>query len=84
MFALHFVSPVLPNGCAVLGEVGKAVPISPQRTAAIRAVGDDGAEVDVVGSAGETVKFAFASKAAAVSVVTATIGDGGTATVRYG
>ena len=81
MFALHFVSPVLPNGCAVLGEVSKAVPVSPQRTTAIRVVGD-GMEVDIVGSAGEAVRFAFMSKAGAVSVSTTTIGDGGTAIVR--
>ena len=80
MFALHYVSPVLPNGCAVLGEVGKAVPVSPQRTTSIRAVGG-GAEVGVVGTAGETVRFAFASRAGAVSVAAATIGESGTANV---
>ena len=83
IFELWYLSPVLPNGCAVLGEVGKAVPVSPQRVAAIRAVGKSGAEVDIVGSAGEEVRFAFASSAGQVSVAAATIGDGGTATVRY-
>jgi len=45
--------------------------------------GGDGAEVDIVGSAGEMVEFAFRSKTGAVSVATATVGDGGTATVCY-
>ena len=76
MFQLQFSSPVLPNGCAVLGEVGKAMLISPQRTTAIRAVGD-GVEVDIVGSAGEVVRIAFMSPAGAVSIVAATIEDGG-------
>eukprot|EP01049_Picozoa_sp_SAG25_P004967 SAG25_NODE_326_length_9730_cov_8.520195_4_plen_148_part_00 len=81
MFALHFISPGLPNGYAVLGEVAKAVPISPQRTVCIRAV-SDGAEADIVGSKGELVKFAFMSKTGNISVAMATIGDSGKATVR--
>ena len=81
VFALYFTSPVLSNGCAVLGEVGKAVPISPQRTAAIRAV-ENGMEVDIIGSVGETVRMAFWSKAGGVSIVATTIRAGGKATVR--
>lgn len=82
MFALMYVSPVLENGCVVLGEVSKAIPISPQRVTDIRAIGADGAEVEVVGARGEVVSLAFASQSGVVSIATAAIGDGGTATVR--
>lgn len=61
-FELLLASPVLANGWAVLGELGKFVPVSAARFAAIRAVGDS-VEVELRGVPKEVVQLSFARRA---------------------
>jgi hypothetical protein len=81
VFALMFSAPLLPNKMAFLGEMGKAIAVSPQRTAAATAT-PDGLSAKLLGSQGEQVTIAAWTGAAVVTKVV-TIGTDGTATATF-
>ena len=82
---LTVVSPVLPPGVALLGELDKATPVSPARFTAVVA-GADGVRVQVSGEVGERVRVVFAvgvggADTGTVKVVSLVIARGGVASV---
>jgi len=57
-FQLHHTSPVLSNGWAFLGELGKFVPVASARTKAVRVVGT-GLEIVIMGAPQERIRLSF-------------------------
>ena len=76
------VAPVLPNGWVVTGEVGKLMPVSRQRIAAL-STRADGVDLHVLGAPGEVVEMGAAAPGAAPLYQRATIGAAGTAAVSF-
>ena len=61
-FQWHAIAPVLKNGWVLTGEVGKLMPISRQRLAAIEAT-PNGIALDLIGAPGEVVEMGAAQQA---------------------
>ncbi len=74
------LSPVLPGGYTLLGELDKWVSVSPQRFAAVQGSAD-GVTAVLRGAAGEAVTVHFLSPAGDVLAGTCALGAAGTATV---
>lgn len=72
------------DGWALLGELEKIVPVSPQRVAAIDTTcgAEFGMEVSLVGAPGEAVELTFLSPDKVLTPVSATIGADGMAVAR--
>lgn len=79
---LHMLAPRLDGGWLYLGEVGKFVAVSAQRTAAVRASGT-GLEADLAGPPGEVVEVGAAQGGGAVEYAKCTIGGAGTVTAVF-
>ena len=75
---LWHASPILDNGYALLGEVGKYVPCSPARFLDVRSQGAAGVGVTLAGAPGEALRVAVYRPGAVVAVVQLVLGADGT------
>jgi len=81
-FGLYHISPIHPlSQLALLGELGKWVPVADDRIVAVKDSAD-GLAVDIIGEKGETVELAFAD-ATLVSTGVCTFGATGKATMTW-
>jgi hypothetical protein len=82
---LFIAAPILSNRWSVLGETTKIVAVSAQRISRIGVNSGGGAvEVDLIGSAGETIEMAFADPRGSVLTVRCAIGVSGRAHMLVG
>jgi hypothetical protein len=84
-FQLWHAAPVLSNKWAYLGEPGKFVPVSKQRTLSV-SVSSSGVVVVIAGDEGEKVELAFAKplQTGGIVSVVCTVGASGKATATVG
>ena len=82
-FVLASASPVLPSGWAVLGDLRKLVPLSPQRfvVTAADAASPEMLRFRVIGSAGDAVPVTVVTPGGGVRVLNVTVGPKGSTAV---